>query len=182
MKIFATSRLEALPGVSSDYYKIHRNRVELKSKEFIDSVKDLLNVDKKVIVVVHQKLVRAVSDEFRYKCSLLDGNVFVAQVGYDRSTHIKGHGWAFNGKSAWKSVGERWRNETSRWVGSNYLCFTCRITFVNNPFSYNHHEEQYITNTNDTLFLNYNASVLALDPIRTCQNLYENRLMLTRVR
>jgi nucleoside-triphosphatase THEP1 len=45
--------------------------MELKSKEFIDSVKDLLNVDKKVIVVVHQKLVHAVTDEFRYKCCLL---------------------------------------------------------------------------------------------------------------
>jgi nucleoside-triphosphatase len=46
--------------------------MELKSKEFIDSVKDLPHVvDKKVIVVVHQKLVHAVTDEFRYKCSLL---------------------------------------------------------------------------------------------------------------
>jgi nucleoside-triphosphatase len=45
--------------------------MELKSKEFIDSVKDLLNVDKKVIVVVHQKLIHAVTDEFRYRCSLL---------------------------------------------------------------------------------------------------------------
>ena len=57
---------------------------------------------------------------------LLDGNVFYAQVGYDRNTQtitlIKGHGWAFNGKSAWKSVIERWRNETSQWVGSNSFC------------------------------------------------------------
>jgi len=45
--------------------------MDLKSKEFIDSVKDLLNVNKKVIAVVHQKLVHAVTDEFRYKCSLL---------------------------------------------------------------------------------------------------------------
>jgi nucleoside-triphosphatase THEP1 len=45
--------------------------MELKSKEFVDSVKDLLNVDKKVTVVVHQKLVHAVIDEFRYKCSIL---------------------------------------------------------------------------------------------------------------
>jgi hypothetical protein len=99
---------------------------------------------------------------------LLDGNVFVAQVGYDRSTQtitlLRGHGWAFNGKSAWKSVGERWRNETSHWVGSNYLCSACRITFANNPFSYYHREEQYITNANDTIFLNYNASVLSLNP------------------
>lgn len=45
--------------------------MELKSEEFVDSVKDLLDVDKKVIVVVHQKLVHAVTDEFRYKSSLL---------------------------------------------------------------------------------------------------------------
>jgi hypothetical protein len=99
---------------------------------------------------------------------LLDGNVFYAQVGYDRSTQtitlIKGHGWAFNGKSAWKSIGERWRNETSQWVGSNSFCTGCKITFANNPFSYYHREEQYITNANDTIFLNYNASVLSLNP------------------
>ena len=48
---------------------------------------------------------------------LLDGNVFYAQVSYDKYHHtitlVKGHGWAFNGKSAWKSVSERWANETS---------------------------------------------------------------------
>ncbi|MFZ0515144.1 MAG: N,N-dimethylformamidase beta subunit family domain-containing protein [Candidatus Nitrosopolaris sp.] len=100
---------------------------------------------------------------------LLDGNVFYAQVGYDRSTQtitlLKGHGWAFNGKSAWKSVGERWRKETSQWVGSNYLCSSsCNVRFANNPFGYNHREEQHITNVNDTIFLNYNASVLNLNP------------------
>ncbi|MBV9176796.1 MAG: hypothetical protein JO297_07135 [Nitrososphaeraceae archaeon] len=56
---------------------------------------------------------------------ILDGNVFYAEVKYDRSnqtvTLVKGHWWAFNGKSAWKSVGERWKNETSKWVSSNYL-------------------------------------------------------------
>jgi len=99
---------------------------------------------------------------------LLDGNVFYAQVGYDKNTQtitlIKGHGWAFNGKSAWKSVGERWRNETSQWVGSNSFCTRCEITFANNPFNYYHREEQYITNANDTIFLNYNASVLSPNP------------------
>jgi hypothetical protein len=68
---------------------------------------------------------------------LLDGNVFYAQVGYDRITDtitlIKGHGWAFNGRSAWISVGERWKDETSQWVGSTSLCSSCRITFANNP-------------------------------------------------
>jgi nucleoside-triphosphatase THEP1 len=45
--------------------------MELKSKEFIDSVKSLLDVDKKVIVVVHQKLQHPLIDEFRNKSSLL---------------------------------------------------------------------------------------------------------------
>jgi nucleoside-triphosphatase len=45
--------------------------MELKSEEFVDSVKNLLDVDKKVIVVIHQKLQHAVTDEFRDKSSLL---------------------------------------------------------------------------------------------------------------
>jgi len=45
--------------------------LELKSKEFINSVKNLLEVDKKVIVVVHQKLQHLLIDEFRNKSSLL---------------------------------------------------------------------------------------------------------------
>jgi nucleoside-triphosphatase len=45
--------------------------MELKSREFIDSVKNLLEVDKKVIVVVHQKLQHLLTDEFRNKSSLL---------------------------------------------------------------------------------------------------------------
>jgi nucleoside-triphosphatase THEP1 len=45
--------------------------MELKSKEFIDSVKSLLDVDKKVIVVVHQKLQHPLIAEFRNKSSLL---------------------------------------------------------------------------------------------------------------
>ena len=99
---------------------------------------------------------------------LLDANVLYAQVGYDRITHtitlIKGHGWTFNGKSAWKSVGDRWANESSQWIGSNYLCSSCRVTFANNPFGYDHREEQQITNANDTILLNFNASLLNLNP------------------
>lgn len=94
---------------------------------------------------------------------ILDGNVFYAEVKYDRSnqtvTLVKGHWWAFNGKSAWKSVGERWRNETSKWVGSNYLCYRCVNKFINDPFGYMPHEEQYITNPHDIILLNYDASL-----------------------
>ena len=98
---------------------------------------------------------------------LLDGNVFYAQVKYNRDTHtitlVKGHGWAFNGKSAWRSVGERWSNETLQWVGSNYLCYSCNVRFANNPFHYKHHEEEYLTNPKDLIVLNYNASITKKD-------------------
>ena len=73
---------------------------------------------------------------------ILDGNVFYAEVKFDKNTQtiilVKGHGWAFNGKSAWRSVGERWAKETSEWVGSNYLCYSCNIRFTNDPFEYRH--------------------------------------------
>jgi nucleoside-triphosphatase len=45
--------------------------MELKSIEFIDSVKYLLDVDKKVLVVIHQNLQHLLTDEFRNKSSLL---------------------------------------------------------------------------------------------------------------
>jgi hypothetical protein len=93
---------------------------------------------------------------------ILDGNVFYAEIRYDRNTQnitlVKGHSWAFNGESAWRSIGERWAKETSEWVGSNYLCYSCNIRFTNDPFEYRHHEEQYITNPHDIILMNYNAS------------------------
>jgi nucleoside-triphosphatase len=45
--------------------------MELKSRELIDSARNLLDVDKKVIVVLHQKLQHLLIDEFRNKSSLL---------------------------------------------------------------------------------------------------------------
>ena len=75
----------------------------------------------------------------------MDGNVFYAEIKYDRENKtialIKGHGWAFNGKSAWKSVSERWANETSQRVASNYLCYQCVNRFAYDPFRYTAHEE-----------------------------------------
>ena len=99
---------------------------------------------------------------------LMDGNVFYAQVKYfgnnDTISLIKGHGWAFNGKTAWKSVGERWKSETQDWVGSNYLCYLCIKNFRNNPFNYLPHEEQYITNPKDVILINYNPVELPNAP------------------
>ena len=45
--------------------------MELKSKELVDSARKLLDVNKKVIVVVHQKLQHPLIDEFRNKSNLL---------------------------------------------------------------------------------------------------------------
>ncbi len=94
---------------------------------------------------------------------ILDGNVFYAEVKYDPVKDfvslVKGHYWAFNGRTAWKSVAERWKNETSQWVGSNYLCFQCVKSFQNDPFGYKPHEEQYLDNPHDVILFNYNASI-----------------------
>ncbi|MER5175277.1 MAG: N,N-dimethylformamidase beta subunit family domain-containing protein [Candidatus Nitrosocosmicus sp.] len=102
------------------------------------------------------------------KMFVLGTNVFYAEVKYFGNNNtislVKGHGWAYNGKSAWKSIGERWKNETKDWVGSNYLCYLCIKTFRNNPFDYSPHEEQYITNPKDIILLNYNPIELPNAP------------------
>ena len=45
--------------------------MEVKSREFLESVKNLLNVDKKVIVVIHQKLRYPIIDQIRMKSELI---------------------------------------------------------------------------------------------------------------
>jgi hypothetical protein len=93
------------------------------------------------------------------KLIALDANIFYAEVKYFDNNNtislVKGHGWAYNGKTAWKSIGERWKDETKDWFGSNYLCYLCVKKFRNNPFNYFSHEEQYITNLKDIILLNY---------------------------
>jgi hypothetical protein len=49
--------------------------------------------------------------------------------------------------------------ETSQWVGSNHLCYRCISAFGNDPFEYRSHEEQYISNHNDSILLNYDAEI-----------------------
>jgi hypothetical protein len=93
---------------------------------------------------------------------LLDGNVLYAEVKYDKKsqtiTLVKGHGWEFDGTSASNSVDERWTNETTEWAGSNYCeCYDDDIRFGNNPFGVRHNEEQYITNPNAKIILDYQA-------------------------
>jgi hypothetical protein len=107
-------------------------------------------------------------------------NTFYAEVSYDKNsesvTLVKGHFWAFDGKSAWKNIRERWQNETSQWIGSNYLSCNCNITFANNPFEYKHHEEQFITNPDVKILLDYNATISGSynvqDPTKLSKNLH----------
>lgn len=94
----------------------------------------------------------------------MDGNALYTQVKYDKSTNtitlVKGHRWAFITKSAWKSVNDRWEKETSIWVGSNYLCTICHVSYLKNPFGYIHHEEN----------LNFDImDIIAGDRIKICQ-------------
>jgi hypothetical protein len=99
---------------------------------------------------------------------LLDGNIFYTEVKYNNNNNtislVKGHGWTYNGKTAWKNVNERWKDETREWVGSNYLCYRCIESFRNNSFGYLPHEEQYITNPNDVILFNYNPILLPNAP------------------
>ena len=90
---------------------------------------------------------------------LLDSNIFFAEVEYDpitgKVTIIKGHDWGFNGKSAWKDVCERWSEENTKWIGSNFRCARCGIIFSNMSFDYEQHEEQIVTNSNTTILIDY---------------------------
>ena len=100
---------------------------------------------------------------------LLTGNIFYAEVEYDEKTNtvkfVKGHGFAFNGKTAWRSDKERWERETSEWVGSNYkCCFSYQFIFRNDPFGITHVEEQYVTNPKVRILLDYNATINRPDP------------------
>jgi len=123
-----------------------------------------------VIVLGHEEYVtQREYDNFKKFVSnggilvLLDGNVFYAEVKYDENSDsislVKGHYWKFDGKSAQRSVEERWANETSKWIGSNFLCcWSLKIKFNNNPFEMGHDEEQHITNPKAKILLDYNAT------------------------
>jgi hypothetical protein len=95
---------------------------------------------------------------------LMYSNSLYAEVSYDDNadsiTLVKGHNWEYNGKTAWKSIiQERWIADTSNWTGSNYANQSSGIIFGNNPFGYVKHEEQFITNPNVLIILDYNATV-----------------------
>jgi len=92
-----------------------------------------------------------------------EGNVLYAEVKYnstnDTITLVNGHDWEFDGKSANNSVGERWVEDDKEWMGSNFLDYSSSkpLYFGFNPFNYTHYEEQYLTNPNATVLIDYKA-------------------------
>jgi len=90
-----------------------------------------------------------------------DANIFTTEVKYDSIantvTLVRGHGWAYDGNSAWRAESERWLNENQQWVGSNFIEIPANenVTFSNNPFNYDHSEEQIVTNPNATIILDF---------------------------
>jgi hypothetical protein len=88
-------------------------------------------------------------------------NNFIAEVNYDSASNtitlVRGHDWAYDGNSAWRTENERWLKENQQWVGSNFMDDTASddIIFLNNPFNYEHSEEQLVTNPNATIILDF---------------------------
>lgn len=100
---------------------------------------------------------------------IASGNTLYAQVRYNENkntvTLVNGHGWAFNNKTAFKGLPERWANETQKWEGSNFYRFALPqylIRFYNYPFNgtANGPELNYISNKNAKIILDYNSSDL----------------------
>jgi hypothetical protein len=99
----------------------------------------------------------------------LDGNILYCEVSYNKDeqtvTLVRGHRWVFDGQKAYwykpemyfEDSGERWQEETSRWLGSNYAYFADIYGhrkgfayYLSNRlidiFEYIPLEDQYITN------------------------------------
>lgn len=96
-----------------------------------------------------------------------DGNILTTEVKYNRVndtvTFVRGHHWQYNGKTAWHTrEAERWLNETQQWVGSNFLevpAAEVNATFSSDHFGYKHIEEQYVTNPQDKIILDFGTLV-----------------------
>src|SRR5713101_6757833 len=129
----------------------------------------------------------------------MDATNFFAEVRfYPQTNHlalVKGHGWGFDGKKVWHDLGERWSQENTNWIASNFCCFgygrrydgallvgtnvislSLQAKFGPRVFqSYKGHEENRITNSSFTEIL---AQWVQLDS--TSQNLvaaYSHRFM-----
>ena len=171
---------ESMPGFRTLYLHDHIARLMPKANVTIISDTDvhkgyifndniITNNKYDAIILEHQEYVT--QEEYNYLRQFVANggililpysNMFYAEIKYNPDdntiTLVKGHNWEFDGKAVKNSVAERWLNETSKWVGSNYAQVP-GIIFGNNPFGYLKHEEQFITNPNVTILLDYNVTI-----------------------
>ena len=123
-----------------------------------------------ILILFHEEYVtQKMYDNFRRFVNnggtiiFMDGNFFIAEVNYNEQdntvTLVKGHAWEYDGKSARKSIAERWFNETKGWVGSNFVnrAISSDIYHLNNPFNYTHFEDNYVNNPHAVILLDYQA-------------------------
>jgi hypothetical protein len=119
------------------------------------------------------------------KLVFLDADNFMVEVKYypisNKVSLVNGHGWAFNGTAAWPSVFDAWRDESAQWIGSVFSLYRTQRYYFNgatpNPGQqigqaliqafgsrvftcYAPHEENAITNPNDTIIALWNVSNL----------------------
>lgn len=93
----------------------------------------------------------------------IDSNIFYGEVQYDKEdclvTLVKGHNWEFDGKAVRKGVWERYSDENTEWVGSNFINRDIAepVIFDNNPFDYVHFEENEVTHPNVRTLIDYGA-------------------------
>jgi len=107
----------------------------------------------------------------------MDATNFLAEVRfYSQTNHlalVRGHGWGFDGKKVWHDGLERWAQESTNWIASNYCCFgygrrydgaflvgtnlislSLQTKFGSKVFlSYKGHEENRVTNSTSTEIL-----------------------------
>jgi hypothetical protein len=116
----------------------------------------------------------------------LDATQFLAEVQYHPESGtlslVRGHGWVFDGSSAWRGPWHRWYNESTAWVGSNYgvavsdkaIAFQGALASGGHPVGralqaafgkdallfkgYRHHEENSLLNPRATIIARWQVS------------------------
>jgi hypothetical protein len=177
----ATHLRKAIPHSSVTIIKdedIHNGYIFTSNNNNISSTSTATtsNAYDMIIMTHNEYATKAMYDNYRRFVSnggtllALNANIFYAEIKYNKNnntiTFLKGHSWEFDGNSAKKSIWERWFNENSQWIGSNFLQseLTDNITFTNNPFNYTHFEENFVNNPKDKILIDYSAMIPRNNP------------------
>jgi hypothetical protein len=138
------------------------------------SYTDSLNRLFDIVIIFHEEYVTPKIYEILERFVLdggtlivMSGNPLYAEVRYNENSNkvtlVNGHGFAFNNKTAFKGLIERWENETKIWEGSNFYRYALPeypLRFYNNPFNAGGPEINYVSNKNARIILDYHSSDL----------------------